>query len=53
MKKTTFQKVSASEAVCVFGGVDKNVKDLFYQIGYIIGKLISLLFKKTNVVVVR
>ncbi|MBQ7222803.1 MAG: hypothetical protein IJS02_05010 [Bacteroidales bacterium] len=53
MSNTSFQSVSAQEAVCVYGGVDKNVKELIYQIGYIIGKLVSLLFKKKNVVAVR
>ncbi|MCF0167339.1 MAG: hypothetical protein HUJ93_01660 [Bacteroidales bacterium] len=38
--------VNAAESAMVLGGVDKYVKDVFYYIGYIIGKILSLFKKK-------
>ena len=32
-----FQKVSADEAVCVIGGIDKGAQDALYLFGYVVG----------------
>lgn len=41
---TYFTAVSVDEAVVVSGGVDGNLKQLLYDIAYLVGRLVRAIF---------
>lgn len=39
-----FTEVSAGEAVLVTGGVDASLKELLYNIAFVVGRVVRLIF---------
>ncbi|MCF0177696.1 MAG: hypothetical protein HUJ90_03640 [Bacteroidales bacterium] len=48
MKKFHFEEVHADESMLVIGGVDKNVKDFMYYLGYAFGLLVNSIVSRYN-----